>query len=226
MHWWVTDRYQQDPMLLVSWVFWVIASITLHELAHGYVAIRCGDDTPYHTGHMTWNPLVHMGQTALIMFALFGFTWGMMPINPSRMRGRYAEALVAFAGPACNALQFIAIMILSVAWAKLAQGRVDGHVFENTHTFLWAGTMINLMGFVFNLLPIPPLDGSRIVGDFFPKYNRLWQGEHGALIGLAVFAAMFAFGGSLIWGIVFVVNQIVFELACHLVGAHAPPPPL
>ena len=74
MHWWVSDYYQHDPMLLVSWIFWVVASIALHELAHGYVAIRCGDDTPYHSGHMTWNPLVHMGQTALIMFALFGFT--------------------------------------------------------------------------------------------------------------------------------------------------------
>jgi Zn-dependent protease len=159
------------------------------------------------------------------MFALFGFTWGMMPINPSRLRGRYAEALVAFAGPACNLIQFAVIMGVNIAWIRLAKGHVDDHVFLNMHTFLWAGSMINLMGFIFNLLPIPPLDGSRIVGDFFPKFNNLWQGEHGAIIGLAVFAAMFAFGGSIIWAIVFLINDLVLEAGSAIVGAAQVPAP-
>jgi Zn-dependent protease len=226
MHWWVSDWYQQNPVFLISWIFWVIASITLHELAHGWTAMRLGDDTPYHTGHMTFNPLVHMGQTALIMFALFGFTWGLMPINPSRLRGRYGEAAVAFAGPACNAIQFLILIIINTAWIKLAKGRVEDHVFVNMHTFLWAGSMINLMGFCFNLLPIPPLDGSRIVGDFFPRFNNIWQGERGAIIGLAVFAAMFMFGGSLIWGIVFLVNNLTLNKLCTLIGAPDVSPPV
>ena len=174
---------------------------------------------------MTFNPLVHMGQTALIMFALFGFTWGLMPINPSRLRGRYSEALVAFAGPACNAIQFLILITANIAWIKLARGRVEDHVFFNMHTFLWAGSMINLMGFCFNLLPIPPLDGSRIVGDFFPRFNEIWQGERGAIIGLAVFAGMFMFGGSLIWHFVFTVNQLILDLGCGLLGAPEVPRP-
>src|SRR5262245_51867890 len=176
MHWWVTDWWSVSPVLLGSWVFWVIASITLHELAHGYAAIRLGDDTPIHAGHMTFNPLVHMGQTALIMFALFGFTWGAMPVNPSRLRGRYGEAIMAFAGPACNALQFVVIMLANVLWVKLARGHVEEHVLQNMHIFLWTGSMINLMGFFFNLIPIPPLDGWRILADFYPRYNNIWHG--------------------------------------------------
>src|SRR3954463_745754 len=152
MHWWVAEWWEVNPMMLVSWVFWVITSIVLHELAHGIAAIYLGDDTPRHTGHMTWNPMVHMGQRALLMFALFGFTWGAMPINPSRLQGRYAESLVAAAGPACNALQFVVIMIVDLAWISLARGAVEPQFFQNVHTFLWAGAMINLMGLCFNLL--------------------------------------------------------------------------
>ncbi len=224
MSWWVTDWWSVSPMFLVSWVFWVIASITLHELAHGYAAIRLGDDTPYHTGHMTLNPIVHMGQTALIMFALFGFTWGLMPINPSRLRGRYAEAMVAFAGPACNLLQFVVVMVLDVAWVTLARGRVDDHVLQNAHTLLWVGCMINVMGFFFNLIPIPPLDGSRILGDFFPKVNNLWRSEHGAIIGLVAFGVLFFMGSKWIWAFTMVLTLIVLELTTHLVGGRLPRP--
>jgi Zn-dependent protease len=211
-------------MLLAAWVFWVVVSITLHELAHGYVAIRVGDDTPYHTGHMTFNPLVHIPSRAWLMFALFGFTWGLMPVNPARMRGRYAEAWVAFAGPACNAIQFVILAVLDVAWAKLAAGHVDDHVLQNTHTLLWVGCMINMMGVCFNLIPIPPLDGSRIVGDIFPKFNNLWHSEHGAVIGLAAFALLFFVGARWIWGIAMVAANEVLGRGADLVGAHLPHP--
>ncbi|VAX40844.1 hypothetical protein MNBD_PLANCTO03-1356, partial [hydrothermal vent metagenome] len=84
--WWVEVYWQQDKVLLVSWVFWLFVSIVLHELAHGFAAIRCGDRTPIELGHMTPNPLVHMGPASLIAFALFGLAWGSMPVNPSRFR--------------------------------------------------------------------------------------------------------------------------------------------
>ena len=60
MDWWVAELLRDSPMLLASWVVWVIGSIVLHELAHGWAAIRQGDDTPRALGHMTWNPIVHM----------------------------------------------------------------------------------------------------------------------------------------------------------------------
>ena len=71
---------------VLGWVFWVIFSICLHELAHGWAAIWQGDRTPRETGHMTMNPMVHMGGASLIVFALVGIAWGLMPTDPSRYR--------------------------------------------------------------------------------------------------------------------------------------------
>ena len=81
--WWVHKLYYGDgPVMLAAWVFWVIFSITLHELGHGWAAIRQGDETPRETGHMTWNPLVHMGPWSLAMFALIGIAWGLSRPTP------------------------------------------------------------------------------------------------------------------------------------------------
>jgi hypothetical protein len=82
--WGFAELWEMRPMLAVAWAVWVIASVCLHELSHGVAAIKLGDNTPIYTGHMTWNPLVHMGRMSLIMFALVGLAWGMMPVTPSR----------------------------------------------------------------------------------------------------------------------------------------------
>jgi Zn-dependent protease len=112
----VSDLYQENPVALASWVFWVIASIVLHELGHGIAAIRSGDRTPIDTGHMTWNPLVHMGPISLLCFAILGFCWGAMPVDPSRFRGRYDEAKVAAAGPCMNFGLAITCAVLYAVW--------------------------------------------------------------------------------------------------------------
>lgn len=199
MNWWVTDALQSGPIYLGSWIFWVIFSIVLHELGHGYAAIRQGDDTPIHTGHMTWNPVVHMGMTSLIAFAILGIAWGQMPVNPSRFRSRYGEAFVAAAGPFVNLLLALLCLLLISFW-PYAKGVFAEHVFDNVRIFLWHGLFLNMTLMVFNLLPVPPLDGSRIVGDFFPSYNRLWQTEQGAIIGLVAVLALFYFGSAIIFG--------------------------
>jgi Zn-dependent protease len=200
MSWWVATFWEMNPMFLVSWVFWVIFSICLHELAHGWAAIRQGDDTPIHTGHMTWNPMVHMGPTALILFALFGFTYGMMPVDPSRFRGRYGEAFVAAAGPLCNLLQFVILMLVLVPWVAFAErAGVDETFFKNMQTFLFVGGAINLLGFCFNLIPIPPLDGWRIACNFSRPFAELWQGERGAVMGFIGFALIFLVGGRYVF---------------------------
>ena len=76
MTWWVHDLWMSGRGFeLICWIFWVIASITLHELAHGGVAIWEGDDTPRVTGHMTANPVVHMGVQSIIAFLIIGIAW-------------------------------------------------------------------------------------------------------------------------------------------------------
>ena len=103
--WWVQVAWNIGPAYLVSWIFWVLFSITLHELAHGWAALSQGDQTPRELNRMTANPLVQMGTTSLIFFFIIGIAWGMMPVNPSRFRdGRRGEIIVAAAGPVLNLL--------------------------------------------------------------------------------------------------------------------------
>ena len=187
------------PIYLGSWIFWVMFSITLHELAHGWTAIRCGDRTPIETGHMTWNPLVHMGQTSLVMFALVGIAWGAMPINPANFRGRYDHAKVALAGPSMNVLLF-AVTVCITAAIKVWGGRLDPDTYRNLYMFFATGAWLNLGLALFNLLPVPPLDGWRIASDLSPRYGEVWTRGNAPMLGLGIFFAIFFFGGEYIWG--------------------------
>jgi Zn-dependent protease len=203
--WWVQRLLEQPhgQILLVSWIVWVIGSIVLHELAHGWAAIWCGDDTPRQTGHMTLNPMVHMGGPSLIMFAIIGIAWGMMPVNPSRFRRRYDDALVSIAGPVMNVILAAAALVAIAVWLGLGRwAGLAAHqpLFTNVAIFLETGVMINLVLCFFNLLPIPPLDGSRILSSFSPGYRRLWETEQAQLFALAAFIGIFIFGGRYIFG--------------------------
>ncbi len=194
MGWWVADLFHSNPALLVSQVFWVIFSICLHELGHGWAAIRQGDSTPIHTGHMTWNPLVHMGPTSLIVFAITGLAWGAMPVDPTRFRDRYGDALVSFAGPAVN-LVLTGLCIVALAlWEKYAVN-LDAGLRDNFRVFFAAGGMLNIALFLLNMMPVPPLDGSKILGNFAPAYRRLIEQPNAGLVGLVLLVlAMNTFG--------------------------------
>ena len=96
--WWVQRIYDEGGfVLLFTWVIWVLGSIVLHELSHGWAALWEGDDTPRRLHRLTINPWVHMGPTSLIVFAVLGIAWGLMPVDPSRFRGTCYRA----AGWAC-----------------------------------------------------------------------------------------------------------------------------
>jgi Zn-dependent protease len=205
MNWWVADAWNHSPVLLVSWVVWVIGSIVLHELAHGWAAIWCGDRTPIETGHMTWNPLVHMGQMSLIMFAAVGIAWGQMPVDPSRFRGRYDDAKVALAGPMMNLLLAAFALVCYVVVLGIGGGawisgvRMSEPLYSNVELFFRLGVLLNTLLMLFNLVPIPPLDGSRIVSDIVPAYRDLWRQEQMRTAGLVAFIALFYFGSDYIW---------------------------
>lgn len=179
--------------MLMAWVIWVIVSITLHELSHGWAAISRGDDTPIHTGHMTWNPVVHMGPTSLLIFAVAGFAWGAMPVDPSRFRGRYADAWVAFCGPLMNiGLALLCVVLGGVAVTllqspKVGGGLVDPGVVHNIDIFFRIGCVLNVMLAIFNLLPAPPLDGSRILANFSRPYANLLSSDAGGFLGMVLF---------------------------------------
>ncbi len=164
---------QQQQLFFGCVVLTVIISIVLHELAHGWAALWQGDDTPKQMGHMTADPLVHMGGMYLLMLALVGMAFGAMPVNPRNFRSRYGDALVSVAGPAMNFfLAFVALNIV-VIWFKTS-GISPDDTSRNLALFLRIFASVNIALGIFNLIPVPPLDGSTILGNFVPAY-RQWM---------------------------------------------------
>ncbi len=193
-NWWVHDLYQDGRIVeLISWAFWVIFSITMHELAHGWAAIWQGDDTPRRLNRMTANPLVHMGQWSLIVFALVGIAWGMMPVDPSRFRDRrFGRVYVSGAGPAMNVALAISALTLLILW--LAWGPQGSPIHKNLAVFLWTGGWLNLVLAAFNLLPIPPLDGSSVLSGLSFRIYQFYQRPQMQMIGMFLLLAVFFSG--------------------------------
>ncbi len=199
MNWWVHSAWEQGPVYLISWIFWVLFAITLHELAHGWAALWEGDTTPRDLNRLTANPLVQMGQTSLIVFALIGFAWGMMPVRPDRFRhGRLGEAIVAFAGPAMNlALAFVTLTTLGILYAT---ADMSTQWTSSVGMFLYIGGFLNVILLALNLLPIPPLDGSRIVAAASMQARRFYMQPHSQILAFAlIFLLWFTSIGSFIF---------------------------
>jgi len=209
--WWVQTAWNTSPAYLVSWIFWVLFSITLHELAHGWAALYEGDQTPRELNRMTANPLVQMGSTSLIAFFIIGIAWGMMPVNPSRFRHRrLGEAIVAFAGPMVNLiLAFLSLTILGIV---IALGPASpGNWMRAIETFLLVGGFLNLILFALNLLPIPPLDGSRILAACSMQLRHFYNQPHSQVLALFVLFAIFFLGAG----------NFIFTGSMELAGAYA-----
>lgn len=160
------------PLVLVM----VFFSVVCHEIAHGYVAYRLGDPTAWRMGRLTFNPLVHIDPFGtiilpgllLLMGSRFLFAWAKpVPVDPRYFRDpRNGMMLVALAGPGTNLL----IALLLTVILHLAGGFFPEFL---VGAVAWAA-LINIVLMVFNLIPIPPLDGSRIVARFL-KGRLLWQ---------------------------------------------------
>lgn len=181
-----------------AWVLALIISITLHELAHGWMAIRHGDSTPIDLGRMTGNPLVHMGPFSLIALFIFGIAWGQMPIQPDRLHGRHAEAKVAAAGPLMNlAIAIVCLLAYSVLLAVGIDSEQLPQWYENLEKFLFAAGVVNTILLVFNLLPAPPLDGSHILADFHKGYRRFISDPSKQGVFMLMFIGAFVLGTGL-----------------------------
>jgi Zn-dependent protease len=132
-------------------------AIVLHEVAHGYVAYRLGDPTPKYQGRLTLNPIAHLDLVGLIMMWLFRFGWAKpVQVNPNNFRDPLRGMMwVALAGPVTNVLvAFVALSLTRFAGGPLIRTLLDLTVLYNVYFA------------VFNILPIPPLDGSRILAAF------------------------------------------------------------
>ncbi len=151
-----------NPLAFVIIAGALILSLAIHEFAHAWTADRLGDPTPRSYGRVTLNPLKHLDPLGMALMLLVGFGFAKpVPINPNKL-GRWGTVWVSAAGPLSNLL----IAIICVLLLK---------VFGNSYsaqTVLLTVLSINIVLAVFNLLPIPMLDGSRILGGIFPFLGR------------------------------------------------------
>jgi Zn-dependent protease len=167
---------------IAVWILPVIFAITVHEVAHGWVAKKYGDNTAAHLGRLTLNPLKHIDLVGTIILPTLllitgtGFIFGWakpVPVDPRHFRKpRQDMAIVALAGPASN-------LLMAIGWALIARIGVTVGVDNEAiampliYTGI-AGISINLVLMLLNMLPIPPLDGSRILSGILPSYWA-WQ---------------------------------------------------
>ena len=143
----------------------VLLAITLHELAHGYVAYCLGDNTAKAAGRLTLNPLAHLDPIGALMMLIAGFGWAKpVPVNPFFFKGNRTTGmmLVSLAGPLVN------LIVAYIAYAVYVAGQ-GFYTVPFMNQFLNYCIILNAFLAVFNLIPIPPLDGSKILAGFLPK---------------------------------------------------------
>lgn len=217
------------PILLIS--------LTLHEVSHGFIAYLLGDDTAYRKGRLTLNPIRHLDPIGLLMFVIFKFGWAKpVPINPYNFDNqKKGMAITAAAGPVVNfiiALLFCFIFKLFIntfgndilIYLNNNQTALEGHqmIYRLKLILGKAIALTILYNFalgIFNLIPFPPLDGSKILGGFLPDdlyYRYTAQERKGMMIFVIILLASSIFNlniiGKLILPPMFFVMDIFIDL--------------
>ena len=214
----------------------ILFALSLHETAHGFVASRLGDPTAKNLGRLTLNPLKHLDPIGFICMLLFGFGWAHpVPINSRYFKKpRRDIALTSIAGPVSNLLAAvcfalfygIALLLLNVVAVKVGFPNEKTEMLaEHFLIFLYYGISLNVTLAVFNLLPIPPLDGSRIVSAFLPqrlayfylKYERIISIVLMVLLLLGVISPVISIATNLIIEGLMWIPRLILMLLAYIV---------
>lgn len=221
----------KDPIQLILVLPCILVSLTFHEWAHGYAAYKCGDMTAKMYGRLSLNPLAHLDPVGSVCMLLFGFGWAKpVPVNTRNMKnGRWGFVATSIAGPLSNILlAFISAILAELTLVVLTHipnmGGISGML---TYSFFQMAVSLNVGYAVFNLLPIPPLDGSRLWTALLPRKIAEWtfRYERYMQYALLIFLYLGAFTNvinnitsTVTYGILRLVDYIPFYL---LYGAAA-----
>ena len=224
------DLLANDPSgffrLTVLIVFALVTAVTVHEFSHALVANSLGDNTARRLGRLSLNPMRHLDPGGALMMLIAGFGWGKpVPVDSSQLsHGHTGVALVAAAGPLSN-LMFAFVLAIpfktgALVPASLSLDRaahvMTGGLSDGVADILALVIFFNLLLGVFNLLPLAPLDGSRVLAGFVPKehtaaYAKLQRIGPGLLV--AIIMVDFALGFGVLWGIIGPVVRLLTTVA-------------
>ena len=157
-----------NPVIFIVIVVALVFALCVHEFSHGYIAYIYGDDTAYRMGRLTLNPLKHLDLIGSMMILFIGFGYAKpVPVNPNNLNNPRTDMIkVAAAGPVSNfILSFLGVLFFTLL-SKF------GLLQENYRIFFTYFIMINTYLGLFNLIPIYPLDGGQIFGNFIAKYDK------------------------------------------------------
>ncbi len=176
----------------------MMLALSLHESAHGYVAYKCGDNTAYNLGRLTLNPLKHLDPVGFICLLVFGYGWANpVPINTRNFRNpKRGMALSALAGPVSNLLLgILCAVVAGVLWGSwnylavftTAPGYWVRVLFLLYQAVLYSA-LINFVYMTFNMIPVPPFDGSRVMLAFLPTniYFKIMRYERQIMFGVLI----------------------------------------
>ena len=163
----ISSTIRMIALSIVPFLF----AITIHEFMHGYAAYKLGDNTAKNAGRLTLNPIAHIdpiGLLVLVITRMIGWAKP-VPVNYYNIRHKYGVAIVSAAGPLANlATAFLSALLFKLFIVYIA-GNIPENIAQPLEAMIFYSILINVSLFIFNLLPIMPMDGARIIWNFLPR---------------------------------------------------------